>query len=258
MNNSSNDQQRFPTHRHLGGDVLRIAGIALAYFFAHQLAFFFPDAEQVIMLIWPAGGIGLAAFLLNPRRLWPALTLAFYIAGVTADVFLADRSFLTGVGYMTGNMIESLGCAWLILYWAGEFRNFTRVREILALIVSAVCVNAFSACFGAGTAVLTRGASFIDSWQAWFIADGLGVLLVGPFIVTWMSVKDAIAGVRSKKIIEGLGFTIVWGLMTWGVFQPDIFAHRFGFHPYILVALLAWPAIRLGQRGVTLALILSG
>ena len=106
------------------------------------------------MLVWPAGGVALAALLLNPRRLWPALTLAFYVSGIAADVFLAGRSFMTGVGYMTGNMVESLGCAWLIVYWAGDFRRFTRVKEILALIVGVVLVNAFSSCIGAGTRCL--------------------------------------------------------------------------------------------------------
>src|ERR1035438_9022409 len=66
-------------------DFPRVIVIALVYFFAHGIAFFFPDSEKVIMLIWPAGGIGLAAFLLNRRRLWPLLTLAFYFAGITAD-----------------------------------------------------------------------------------------------------------------------------------------------------------------------------
>jgi PAS domain S-box-containing protein len=231
-----------------------VCGFAFAYFAAHQIAFFFPDSEKVIMLVWPAGGIGLAAFLLNPRRLWPALALAFYFSGILADVVLAGRSWMTGLGYMTGNIVESIGCAWLILYWAGDFRRFARIREILALLVATVVVNAFSSCIGAGTSVLTRGASFVDSWQSWYVADGLGILLIGPLIIAWGNIQEIIAGIRLRKTIEGAAFTAVWSGVAWLIFHP--YPYLFRLHPYLLVALLAWPAIRWGQRGVTLALIL--
>jgi integral membrane sensor domain MASE1 len=64
---------------------LTTGGVALAYFLAHVLAFFFPDSEGGIMAVWPAGGIGLAALLLSPRRRWPALVLALSVSGLAAD-----------------------------------------------------------------------------------------------------------------------------------------------------------------------------
>jgi PAS domain S-box-containing protein len=235
-------------------DFPKIFAIALVYFLAHQIAFLFPDSEKVIMLIWPAGGVSLAALLLNPRRLWPGLILAFYVTGIAADVFTAGRSFMAGVGYMTGNMVESIGCACLILHRAEEFRKFTRVREILSLVAGTVFVNALSSCIGAGTSVITRGAVFMDSFQAWYIADGLGVLLIGPFIVSWINIKDSISESGPKKIMEGVAFIAVWSIATWFIFQPIQFELQ--IRPYVLFALLAWPAIRLGMRGVTLALLL--
>jgi hypothetical protein len=53
----------------VGRGIYWVASFALAYFLAHQFAFFFPDSEKAIMAVWPAGGIGLAAFLLSPYRL---------------------------------------------------------------------------------------------------------------------------------------------------------------------------------------------
>lgn len=238
----------------LPGDFFKVSWIALAYFFAHHIAFFFPDSEQVIMLVWPAGGVGLAAFLLNPKRLWPALTVAFYLAGILADSFIGGRSWMTGFGYMTANMVESIGCAWLILHGGEPFQKFKRIREVLALIVGTVFVNGFSSCIGAGTSVMTRGAFFADSWLSWFISDGLGVLLIGPFIVTWADVKGGIAKIRLKQIVEGLICLGIWFIMNWLIFYSN--NYLFSLHVYILVALLAWPALRFGQRGVTLALVL--
>jgi PAS domain S-box-containing protein len=256
LNNNGTVKLFSPDRHSFSKDVLKIVGLALVYFLAHRIAFFFPDSEKVIMLVWPAGGIGLAAFLLNPRRLWPALTIAFYISGIAADILLGSRSFMTGVGYMTGNIVESIGCASLILYWAGDFRKFTRIKEILALIVGTVFINAFSSCIGAGTSVLTRGTSFIESWQSWYISDGLGILMVGPFIVTWIGVKEAIVGLRFKKMIEGAAFIAIWSLLTLLIFRTYEINDQLIFHPYLLLGPLVWAALRLGQRGVTLALML--
>lgn len=56
----------------------------------------------------PAGGIGLAAFLLIKRRYWALLTVAFYCSGIAADVLLTNRTFISSFGYMTANMAELL------------------------------------------------------------------------------------------------------------------------------------------------------
>lgn len=121
------------------------------------------------MAIWPAGGIGLAALLLSPYQRWPALVLAFYIAGVTADVFFAHRQILAGVGYMTANMVESVGCAWLIIKMNGKNIRFDRINEVFALILGTVFINAVSSCIGAGTAYFIKGASFSNAWFSWYV-----------------------------------------------------------------------------------------
>ncbi len=235
----------------------RIIIIALTYFTAHGISFFFPDSGSTIMLFWPAGGIGLAAFLLNKRRYWPLLTLAFYCSGIAADVLLTNRTFITSFGYMTGNMAESLGSAWLILRVSGEFHKFTKLKEVVALIASAILINGLSSCIGAGTAVLTRGVPFTRSWMSWFISDGLGILLVGPFIVSWVGrYNDLLKNISSKKIIESLAFLIVWSLVSYFIFHKGDSSNSILVHPYFLVALMAWPAIRSNLRGITLTLLI--
>ena len=237
-------------------DLLTLLGFALAYYLAHCIAFFFPDASHIIMLVWPAAGVGLAAFLLTPRRLWLGLTLVFYAVGIAADIRWAHRSLLTSAGYMTCNMVESIGCAAWILWRNQPFRKFNRTPEILALIVGALGLNALSSCIGAETSALTCGAAFLHSWQSWYVADGLGLFLVAPFLVVWSEVKDDLTGIEWKKFLEGVVFTTLWVLCSLLLLQTFETFAKFSFPPYILTGLLAWAAIRLGQRGVTLALML--
>ena len=89
--------------------VLWVALIGVMYFLAHQISFLFPDAEKILMAIWPAAGIGLAALLLSPRRLWPAIAAVLFIAGNSANL-IEGRPFIGSVGFMTANVLESLGC----------------------------------------------------------------------------------------------------------------------------------------------------
>ena len=208
------------------------------------------------MLVWPAGGIGLAAFLLFPKRLWPVLIVSFYFSGIIADIVLAGRSFLTSLGYMTANISESTGSAWLILFFSRDFHKFSRIREVLSLIAATIFINAISACIGAATSVFFNSANFTIAWRSWYIADGLGILLITPLIVVWMSgFKRFIKSLNLKIILEGIAFLFIWLLISWLIFYPNQ-SNLFDFHPYFLVALLAWPAMRFGQRGITLALIL--
>ena len=247
----------FFNHFSLRYDFPKIFISAACYFLAHRIAYLFPDSENIIMLIWPAAGVGLAAFLLNPRRLWPALTVAFYFAGITADVLLSGGSLMGGVGTMTMSMVQSITCAWVILYINRDFQKFTRVKEVLALFVGAVIVNAVTACIGAGTSSLVRGTSFLESWQFLYISDGLGILLICPFIVCWISdINYSINVLRSKKIVEEIAFILIWSGISYIIFYLTDKPLSLGFKPYMLIALLVWSSMRFGMRSITLALII--
>ncbi|MCX6632700.1 MAG: MASE1 domain-containing protein [Candidatus Solibacter sp.] len=234
-------------------DALWLALLAVAYFLAQELAFLLPGALKVVAAVWPAGGIGLAALLLSPRRRWPAILLTLFLAGMAANS--AGRPLATGVGYMIANLAESLGCAWLISRWCGETVRFRRVKEVLALIVCVTAVNAGSALIGAGTATLAHASPFRDAWLTWWVADGLGILLVTPLIVTWSGVRQWFGGLRWGRTLESGLFLAAWCAAGWWTFQPAAHFHALSPQPYMLVGLLAWPALRLGQREVTLAMV---
>jgi len=252
---SSEIVEKSDPRRSRRNDAARLALIALAYFLAHKISFFFPDSAQVLMAIWPAGGVGLAALLLSPRRLWPAILVALFVAGNAAN-FILGRPFVSSLGFMTANVLESLSCAWCVTRWCGQDIRFTRIKEISALIFAASVLNACTALLGAGTAVLMHAAPFFEFWLSWWIADGLGILLVTPLIVAMLKAGRPLWSIRPGRAIEWLLFMVVWLVVSWISFEPGFSNHPvLTPHPYMLVVILAWPALRFGQRTVSAALL---
>ncbi len=245
----------FPQALARGWAAVWVLLFAASYFLAHRLAFLFPDAGKVLTTIWPAGGLGLAALLLSPRRLWPAMLAALFVAGNLADV-LAGRSLASGLGFTAANAIESLACAWVMQAWCGREIRFTHMREVAALVFAAMAVNAATACIGAGTAALALARPFWHSWISWYVADALGILVVAPFVITWATRESFSPPVRWSRALEWAIFMTLWGWLVWDAFR----VHRSPFapHPYMLPVLLGWAALRFGPRTVTLALVLLG
>lgn len=231
----------------------RIILVALAYFAANKLALLFPDAEQILAAVWPAAGIGLAALLLSPRRLWPALLAAIFLAGNAANL-VSGRPLVNSLGFMTANVMESYCCAWVMARFCGEGIRFKRVREVGALVAVAALVNAGTACLGAGTAALVGVSPFWEFWQTWWVADGLGLLLVTPLALAWTASQPERSVSGLPGLLERASFLILWCLLSWLLFQNPGGHTLLTPRPYMLSALLIWAAFRLGARSMTLAL----
>lgn len=235
-------------------DIIKVAFFVAVYFIAFQIAYLFPDAQNILLAIWPASGIGLAALLLSPRRLWFVILASFFIVGNISNLMI-DRPLFNSIGFMIANVIESYACAWVIVRWCGEDIRFNTVKEISALIFGAIVVNAVTAVIGGGTAWIASISPFWSFWTFWWIADGLGILILAPLIVVWASFRDISIRDNWKIGLEAGIFMAIWykiSHLSFHVQASDI--DPFTARPYLLIALLAYAAIRLGQRGVTLSI----
>jgi PAS domain S-box-containing protein len=224
-------------------DILRLALIGLAYFAANKIALLFPDAERVLAAVWPAAGVGLAALLLSPRKSWPRVLAVIFVAGNIANL-VSGRPLLNSLCFMTANCLESYGSAWLITRWCGENVRFNKTREMSALVCAATLVNAASATFSSTFAFAVGIGVFKTFWLTWWVADGLGLLIVTPLIVSW-----SLTGTRSKQFRVGQFIETVCFYGSMIIFAFSVFHHDFGklfigVFPFMMFAVISWGALR--------------
>ncbi|MFZ4695288.1 MAG: PAS domain S-box protein [Verrucomicrobiia bacterium] len=227
----------------------RLGLSSLAYFLAQVLAFRFPDSFGLLTSIWPASGIALASLLLSPRRLWPALLGCMFAAGLAANL-TTTRPFATSVGFMVANICETAASAWLITRWCGDPIRFSRLGEVLALAGATFLVNTVTAFIGAGAAYLTMGTSFWTFYGTWWVADGLGLLLVTPLIVVWSARGKTLTSSQKGQLIEMTILLALSGGVAWLAFGQESVGVAVGVRPYLLLVFVIWMAFRFGLRGV--------
>lgn len=232
---------------------LILAAIGVTYYFVHHAGFLFLDPEQRIATIWPASGFALGIVLLQPRRLWPHTFVVIAIANLISNLLNA-HSVSEAFGFLTASMLE-LTLAVLIMTWfTRESVTFSRVAHVLGLIAAATVSNGLVAVIPALNIKFHFGAPFWASYRTWWISDGLGILLVTPSILVWRGRNPF--RLEWNKIIETAAFIIIWIVAVWAVFpgpHADSYIH---LQPYMLSTLLAWPALRLGPKPVTVGLLI--
>lgn len=222
---------------------LVIAG--LVYFLAARFSYLFPDSAQVMAAIWPASGISLAALLLSPRRKWPIVIVVIGAADFLAKISLG-KSIPFSTGYMIANVLEPALAAWLITRRSAHTVSFTRVNEVQALIAAAVLMNGCTALIGAATASLFGdNAPFWPAYASWWVADGMGMLLITPFVVTLMTnTLEPLRTMRRYQLAELVLFFVAWCAMTWLLFGLPYSDSVAYLSPYMVLPLLVWAALR--------------
>jgi signal transduction histidine kinase len=197
-----------------------------------------------VTLVWPPTGLALAALLLGPRSLWPAVALgAFLVNATTIGV-----GPLTAAAIAAGNTLEAVVGATLIR--SRPFRlQLDGPRDVLRFtIFGAALATALGATIGtfalfAGGLVPAR--ALLTTWRVWWVGDAVGALVVAPALLTWRA-RAADAESRSVWEAIALGLTLVAATLA-------MLTTPHTTHPYLVFPPLIWAALRFGPRGATAA-----
>ena len=237
--------------------LLRLVAFLCVYFLFQPFAFLVPNAMGLVAAVWPAAGVALAALLLSSRRDWPALLALFFVAGIGANLTIG-RPWPACVGFMVANLCETASAALLMTKWCGTTIRFRRLKDMLSLLAAATLLNVLISFIGAGTATIWSRCNFWLFYRTWWIAHGLGLLLLTPAIVVWATGWKVLLEPPRRRLIERvvlLAITIATGML---VFHPALLYLPIPIGPYVLFAMVVWSGTRFGPLATsTLVLILA-
>ena len=218
------------------------SAIAGAYFLAAWLGLVLLSAPSDVAVFWPASGIAAGILIVSGRRAFPTLAIGVVVGTVAANL-MSDRSVWTSLFKGFCNAGEAILVAWLLELWFGRPFTFGDLRRVAGFLAAAGLAVAASAIGGAGTmTVLHTAAPFWDVWRAWFLSDGVGIVVVAPLVISltlpWREQPS------SEQWIEGLGVLAL--LTSTGLY---VVAHPAGswisFSPGALVMpMLLWLTAR--------------
>jgi diguanylate cyclase (GGDEF)-like protein len=236
-------------------NLLTLGGLALAYLITGRLGLSLAFVHPSSTAVWPPTGIALAAFLFLGYRVWPGVFVGAFLANLTTA-----GSVLASLGIATGNTLEALLGAYLVMRFANGKNAFERGPDTFKFAMLAGPVSsAVSATFGATLLALSgsaRWANYRDIWLTWWMGDTVGAVIVAPLLILWISNFR----VRWRWTRIGEMLALIAGLLAVAeiVFCGLPFRTPRSYPlEYLCVPFLVWAALRFGQReaaSATLAL----
>jgi PAS domain S-box-containing protein len=233
----------------------RLIVIAIAYVAAAKIGLLFVLQPEGLAGIWPASGVALAVLLLSNRRDRPAILALVFIVNTLSNL-ASGNSIVVSLAFAFANTLEPAIGAWAMTYAFGDKITFAKFDEVLGLLAVATLANAATAFVGAWVPAIAFGAPYWNAWLVWWIADGLGMMIVTPLVVSWLA-DDATTVLRelpSVRWIEAILMLIALAIITWHIFGINYFDFFVHLRPHMLFPILIWTALRFSPRGGTLAL----
>lgn len=193
--------------------------------------------------LWPSAGLALAALLIWGYSVWPAI----FFASLAVNIAGGDSNSI----YFGTNVAKTVGpllAAYLCQRDTGFHYSLDRFDDAVRLIIASVFGGLVTALFGIQGFLFSGIANveLIYFFQFW-AAQTMGILLVAPLILV-VHAPNLIERFQWKNIGQKekatLGLAMLAVILFFTKFNGPI-------RLYFFFPLIFWPAMRLGQRGVS-------
>ena len=209
-------------------------------------------------LIWPPVGMMLAIVILFGRRVWPGIFIGACALNVPILVheYPAATTAAIAAGQGIADVLQVLLGAYLFERIAGTRNPLNRARDVLTfVVVAAILSQAIGATVG--VASLYFGGKLLWTefgrlWWDWWVSNMASVLLIAPFLLSWLGNYRRPA--THRFAMGGL----VCGLAALGsflLFHLPTPTSQYYFD-YIAMLFVVWAAFTLGQTGTTAVTLL--
>lgn len=186
--------------------LLLISIVTLVYFVVGKFGLMLASLHASASPVWPCAGVALAAILVLGYRVWAAIFVGAFLVNITNAGDVA-----TSLAIATGNTLEALAGAWLVIQFA-RGKNFCgRPQDVFKFALIAAISTIISASFGVTSLVLggfANWAHYGGIWLTWWLGDATGDLVFTPLVVLW-SVGSQQAWSRKEAAEVGVLFLLL-------------------------------------------------
>lgn len=237
-------------------DLALCAFLIAIYFVAGRMGLNLAFVQPSVTAIWLPSGIALAAFVLLGSRIWPAILLGAFLVDATSS-----GQIFTSIGIAIGNTLEGLAGAYLVNRFARGAKAFNTAEGVFKFAFFACVANTcISATMGVGLLYLAKLASWPEVgylWITWWLADGIGILLVAPILIlVFGNSHHPLDWRETMEIMTLVLGLVVFALLVFGPLSLTLNQRQF-VEVWFCIPFLIWGAFRFCQleaAGITLIL----
>ncbi len=223
-----------------------VSYLVMARFSVH----FFRYSNTYPALIWPPAGIAMAGMILGGYKMWPSIAIAAFFSS-----FLNNAPTSGIVAAVIGNTAQPLAGAYL-LKTLNFHPSLTRLRHVFSLMgVSMVATMIVPTVVLIIQRLVGVNNSIATSWSNIWVGEILSVLILTPFIVSW--VYNWKIELRGRRVVELICAFALLGAIVYPLFWTR---HSLvGGIPlvYLFLVPLFWIGLRFGARKMTLAIFIT-
>ncbi len=233
--------------------------IAAVYLLTEWFSYQFPDPFDLSSAIWPTSGVLAAALLLLPQRAWGRFVGVLFVANFLLKITLLAKPWDVALTFSFLEVFESTLCALLMRLIVGRKISFAQTGQMAAWILVSISAIAVTSLIAALATQPLWHNNWYACWKTWWIASSLGLVVVTPLMVAFYHPQAQDKTTGEKTTASSLEIAIlftIWLVAAALTFHNRQFPLPIKADPYMLMALLIWPALRLGVRGTAIALIM--
>ncbi|QDU28729.1 Sensor protein FixL [Anatilimnocola aggregata] len=228
-------------------------GITYLAFIVAGHALSFPELQ--FATFWPAAGLFLATLALCPQRHWWQYVFLATALNIATELVLFEQPVWLALVFALANGFEACCGAALLRWCHGGPVQFLKLRHVLELAAVALLMPLVGAAIGAyGLLRNDTTVSFWRTFQLWWQADSVGILLVCPVQIAFANLKTGRLTVRgfgkNFRLAEAalvLTLTIAVASIAFGTSTPSVAWGLIGL--IYLAPCLVWAGLRLGRTG---------
>ena len=228
---------------------IKIAFVAVFYYAAARMGYFFAFDGSNALPSWPPSGIAFALLILMGRQVWPGIMIGCLVANLMAQWnqpnLPPQTIILVSTIVALANTLEAAIGSYLVRNWIKSEYPFTRTKHAFRFLIVALVMclaGVIIGVFGLYINNIIGSDHWVRTAFEWWVRNVVGILLFTPLILA--SRQAFTLSIPAKKWLEtGIFFVAAVGICL--LFQVDYLAATMQRAlPFLVLPFLLWLAFR--------------